>query len=149
MRKEKKRWGQEIRLNFKLILGRRVGTLVYGRRARIGRLKRAIDDRKKNQYQFAFENGYTLIINRPVFLFHTKLRSEDGWLYFEYNPDPVFSGIVSYFLFESYGLPLEFTVDEMAESNIPVDEMGFRILQEMGRKRDKDTFKDRNAFGEE
>lgn len=82
-------------------------------------------------------------------MFHTKLRSEDGWLYFEYNPDPVFSGIVSYFLFESYGLPLEFTVDEMAESNIPVDEMGFRILQEMGRKRDKDTFKDRNAFGEE
>lgn len=79
-------------------------------------------------------------------MFHTKLRSEDGWLYFEYNPDPVFSGIVSYFLFESYGLPLEFTVEEMADCDTPVAEEGFRILKELGRQRDKDTYKDRNAF---
>lgn len=74
------------------------------------------------------------------------LRSEDDWFYFEFSPGPVFSGIVSYFLFESYGLPLEFTVEEMAEYDTPVDEEGFRILKELGRQRDKDTYKDRNAF---
>lgn len=102
--------------------------------------------KKKDEYRFLFENGRSLVIKKTVFFFHTLLRSEDDWLYFEFSPDPVFSGIVSYFLFESYGLPLELTVDEMADCDTPVDEEGFRILKELGRLRDKDTYKDKDAF---
>ena len=136
-------------MNFKLILGRKTGTIINGRKNEIGVLERVIDEKKRDEYHFVFENGYTLVIRKPVFFFHTLLRSEGDCFFFEFSPGHVFSGIFAYFLFESYGLPLELTVDEMAENNMPVDEEGFRILKELGRLRDKDTFKGRNAFGGE
>ena len=39
-----------------------IGTIVNGRRNRIGKLKKTIFDRKEDHYRFTFENGYTLAI---------------------------------------------------------------------------------------
>ena len=118
-----------------------------GRRNRIGKLNKTIFDRKEDQYRFTFENGYTLAIRRPVFFQHTLVRLEEKRVYFEFSMEPILSGVFTYCLFETYGFPLEFVIDEMARKGIPVDENGYHVMEELARERNKNTFKSDNAFG--
>ncbi len=97
-------------------------------------------------YRFSFDNGFTLIILREVLFYHTILRCEDGCLFFEFSPEVVFSGMIAYSLYETCGLPLEFAVDEVNRRGVPLDEGGFHIMEELQRSRNKDTFKNKNAF---
>ena len=124
-----------------------IGTIVNGRRNRIGKLKKTIFNRKEDHYRFTFENGYTLAIRRPVFFHHTMVKLEEECVYFEYSPEPILSGVFTYCLFETYGFPLEFVIDEMARKRIPVDENGYHVMEELARERNRNTFKSENAFG--
>ena len=56
-------------------------------------------------------------------------------------------GMLAYCLFETYGFPLVFAVDEMERYGMPVDEAGFHIMTELARQRNKNTFKGKDAFG--
>ena len=104
-------------------------------------------DREEDQYQFVFENGYMLVIQRSVFYKHTLIRRENKCVYFEFSPSPVLSGLFAYCLFETYGFPLEFAVDEMERDGMPVDVTGYYVMEELARERNKDTYKNKNAFG--
>ena len=118
-----------------------------GQRNRIGKLEKTIFDRKEDQYRFTFENGYTLVIQRPIFFQHTLVRLEEDCVYFEFSPEPILSGIFTYCLFETYGFPLEFAVDEMERNGMSVDEIGYHVMEELSRERNKNTYKDKSAFG--
>ena len=118
-----------------------------GKRNRIGKLTKTLFDRKENQYRFTFENGYTLAIRRSVFFHHTLIRLEEECVYFEFCPVPILSGLFTYCLFETYGFPLEFVIDEMARKRISVDENGYHVMEELARERNRNTFKSENAFG--
>ena len=83
---------------------------------------------------------------KTVLFYHTMLRLEDECVYLEYRKETVFSGMVAYSLFETYGLPLEVTSDEMNRLGIPLDENGFHVLEELQRKRNRNTFQNKNAF---
>jgi len=135
------------RSSSQLIQGREIGTVVNDRQNRIGKLEKTIFDRKEDQYRFTFENGYTLVIQRPVFFQHTLVRQEDECVYFEFSPEPILSGVFAYSLFETYGFPLEFTIDEMKRNGMSVDETGYHIMEELSRARNKNTYIDKSAFG--
>ena len=49
--------------------------------------------------------------------------------------------MAAYCLFETYGFPLEFAVDEMERCGMTVDEKGFHVLESMARQWNKNTFK--------
>ena len=128
------------------MVGREIGTVVNGIKNRIGILKEAAYWRKDDVYRFVFENGWRLEISSPVFFHHTILRLEDNCIWFGFNPSPVLSGILAYSLFETYGLPLVFTADEMEKHGMPVDEDGFRIMEMLGHERSRNTFRGKDAF---
>ena len=92
-------------------------------------------------------HGYTLVIPEQVFFQHTLLRQDEECFFFEFSPQPVLSGMLAYCLFETYGFPLVFAVDEMERYGMPVDEAGFHIMTELARQRNKNTFKGKDAFG--
>ena len=56
-------------------------------------------------------------------------------------------GMLAYCLFETYGFPLEFAVDEMERNGMSVDEIGYHVMEELSRARNKNTYKDKSAFG--
>jgi hypothetical protein len=128
------------------MVGREIGTVVKGIKNRIGILKEAAYWRKDDVYRFVFENGWRLEISSPVFFHHTILRLEDNCIWFGFSPAPVLSGILAYSLFETYGLPLVFTADEMEKHGMPVDEEGFRIMEMLGHERSRNTFRGKDAF---
>ena len=128
------------------MVGREIGTVVNGIKNRIGILKEAAYWRKDDVYRFVFENGWRLEISSPVFFHHTILRREDNCIWFGFSPAPVLSGILAYSLFETYGLPLVFTADEMEKHGMPVDEDGFRIMEMLGHERSRNTFRGKDAF---
>ena len=128
------------------MVGREIGTVVNGIKNRIGILKEAAYWRKDDVYRFVFENGWRLEISSPVFFHHTILRLEDNCIWFGFSPAPVLSGILAYSLFETYGLPLVFTADEMEKHGMPVDEEGFRIMEMLGHERSRNTFRGKDAF---
>ena len=137
---------RKSKLNFKLIQCREVGTIVEGQKNVIGILESVRFIQKEKQYQFCFGNGYTLRVPKTVLFYHTMLRLEGECVYLEYRKETVFSGMVAYSLFETYGLPLEVTSDEMNRLGIPLDENGFHVLEELQRKRNRNTFQNKNAF---
>lgn len=110
-------------------------------------LEQVVPDRKEGVYRFVFVNGYSLTIQEDAFMFHCRLLFENECIFFEYSQKPILSSLIVYSLFETYGLPLEFSVDEMSRIGVPVDEEGFHQLEELQHKRNKDTYKDKNAFG--
>ena len=55
--------------------------------------------------------------------------------------------MLAYCLFETYGFPLELAEDEMDRIGVRLDEEGFYIMEELSRRRNKGTFKGKNAFG--
>ena len=116
-------------------------------RNRLGKLEKTIFDRRQDQYRFTLENGYTLVIQRPVFLQHTLVKLEGECVYFEFSPEPILSGMFTYCLFETYGFPIEFTIDEMERNGMSVDEIGYHVMEELARERNKNTYKNNNAFG--
>lgn len=118
-----------------------------GQKNRIGVLKQVLYDRKDGKYRFFFENGYTLVISEQVFFHHTLLRLVEEQVVLALSPEPILSGMLAYCLFETYGFPLEFAVDEMERNGMTVDEEGFHILESMARQRNKNTYKGKNAFG--
>lgn len=129
-----------------IVRGKEIGTIINGKKNVIGRLDQIRYEQKEKRYRFSFENGYVLMILQDAFYYHTKLRYENGSVYFEFSPDEIFSGIVAYSLYESVGLPLEFTVDEVSRYGMPVDEDGFLIMDKLQKDRNKDTFMDKEAF---
>ena len=112
----------------------------------IGRLDQVKYDANEKRYRFSFENGFTLTVLQEALFYHTILRYEDDCLFFEFSNEEVFSGMIAYSLYETCGLPLEFAMDETNLHGIPLDEGGFHIMEELQRSRNKDTFKNRNAF---
>ena len=112
----------------------------------IGILDQVCDLQKEKKYQFIFENGNVLVIQQNAVYYHVILHYENDCIFLEWSNNAVFSGIVAYSLYETYGLPLEDTVDEVSRYGLTVDEKGFYILQEFHRQNNKGTFKNRNAF---
>lgn len=137
---------KKSKLNFKLIQGREVGTIVEGQKNVIGCLESVRFNQKEKWYQFCFGNGYTLRVPKTVLFYHTVFHLEGESVYLEYRKETVFSGMVAYSLFETYGLPLEVTTDELNRLGIPLDENGFHVLEELQRMRNKNTFLNKNAF---
>ncbi len=88
-----------------------------------------------------------LVIQRRVFIQHTLMRLEEDCVYFEFSPEAVLSGMLTYCLFETYGFPLEFAIDEMERNGMSVDERGHHVMEELARERNKNTYKNNNAFG--
>lgn len=134
-------------MSFKSLIGKEIGTVVEGQENKIGKLERVVPDRKNERYRFMFENGYELVIPEPVFFQHTLLKIDEECIYFEYSPELVLSGMLAYCLFETYGFPLELAEDEMDRIGVRLDEEGFYIMEELSRRRNKGTFKGKNAFG--
>lgn len=104
-------------------------------------------DRKEDAYRFVFDSGYTLLIRKEAFYYHTLISMENESLLFEFSPEPVLSGMFAYCLFETYGFPLEFAADEMKRKGMSVDETGFHVMEKLARERNKNTFNNKDAFG--
>lgn len=140
---------RKLKVNLNIFRGKEIGTIINGKRNVIGRLEQVRYGQKEKRYRFTFENGYVLMALQDALYYHTKLRYENGIVYLEFSSDEIFSGIVAYSLYESVGLPLEFTVDEVSRYGMPVDEDGFLIMDKLQRDRNKDTYKDKEAFRNE
>lgn len=137
---------RKLKVNLNLIRGKKIGTIINSKKNKIGSLDQVRYEQKEKRYRFTFDNGYVLTVLQDALYYHTKLRYENETIYFEYSSDEVFSGIVAYSLYESVGLPLEITVDEVRQYGTPVDEDGFFIMEKLQKDRNKDTFKDKEAF---
>ena len=135
-----------LKLNFKLIQGRKIGTIINGQRNVIGTLKEVFYEKNEKQYRMSMENGFTFYMMQDAFFYHTILRYENDCVFFEFSKPIIFSGMIAYSLFETYGLPLEFVADDMNRKGIPLDEKGFHILAELQRIKNKDTFRNKNTF---
>ena len=121
-------------------------TIVDGQRNRIGNLKQVTHDRKAGKYVFRLDNGCRLEISNQALFHHTLLKTEDECICFEFSHMPILSGMVAYTLFETYGFPLEYAIDEMNRHGKIVDEEGFHLLEKLSRERNKNTFINKNAF---
>lgn len=121
-------------------------TNVRGQRNRIGKLEQVVHDQKAGKYVFRLDKGFRLEISDWVLFHYTLLKTEEGCICFELNHEPILSGLVAYRLFETYGFPLEYAIDEMNRHGITVDEEGFHLLEKLSRERNKNTFKNKNAF---
>ena len=133
-------------MNFKSIRGRTIGTIINGHKTVIGKLEQVKLDQKEKSYRFVFENGYVFMVQQRAFFYHTILQYENDCVLLVFSQERIFSGMMAYTLYETCGLPLEFVVGEMGRKGIPVDEQGFHIMEELQRNRNKNTFKNKNAF---
>ena len=138
--------GRKVKVNFKLLKGYEIGTIIEGHKKIIGRLEQVRFDQKEQRYSFSFDNGFTLKVIQEAFFYHTLLRREEDTILFEFSTDTILSGMIVYSLYETCGLPLEFAIDEMVRHGIPIDEKGFHIMEEIQRNQSKGTFKNPNAF---
>lgn len=129
-----------------MLTGIKTGVIRDGRRRIVGKLKQAQLERKEKCYRFLFEEGYVLLVKENVLLYHTLLRYEDSCLFLEFTNEEILFSLLAYSLYETYGLPLEFTVDESRLFGIRVDEEGFENLKEIGKNRSQNGLKNTEAF---
>lgn len=129
-----------------MLKGIETGLIQNGQKRVIGKLKQVLRDKKEGRYRFLFENGSVLLVRENILFYHTLLIYEDGNVFLEFSSRKYLFSLLAYSLYETYGLPLEFTVDEAMEFGIPVDEAGFEYLKEIGRSRSHETFNNKNAF---
>lgn len=129
-----------------MLKGIETGLIQNGQKRIIGKLKQVFPDKKEGRHRFLFENGSVLLVRENTLFYHTLLRYEDSCLILEFTGEENLSGLLAYSLYETYGLPLEFTLDESMRFEMPVDEAGFECLKEIGRKKSQETFKNTEAF---
>jgi len=129
-----------------MLTGIKTGVIRNGSKRIVGKLKQVCLDRKKGYYKFLFEDGSFLLVKENALFFHTLLRYEDSCLFLEFTGEENLSGLIAYSLYETYGLPLEFTVDESMHFGMPVDEGGFECLKEIGKNRSQNKSKNTEAF---
>ena len=129
-----------------MLTGIETGLIQNGQKRVVGKLKQVLRDKKEGRYRFLFENGSVLLIRENTLFYHTLLRYEDDRVFLEFTSREYLFSLLAYSLYETYGLPLEFTVDEAMEFGIPVDEAGFEYLKELGRSRSHETFNNKDAF---
>lgn len=102
----------EHKLNYNLLTGRKTGIMVDGRRTVLGRLERIRHEKSKGQYRFVFKNGILLVFSQEILFFHTLLKKDGDCIVLEFSREEILSSIAAYSLYGTYGLPLEFTLDE-------------------------------------
>ena len=146
-RRRKQHGGRKLRLNLKAIEGRDLGLIVDGTRFRIGSLRSGQFIRGEEIYRFIFESGYRLDVCKDTLFYHTLLKYENDWLFLEYSKEPVFSGLLAYYLYETCGLPLDFTSDELERNGIRTDSIGFHTLEGFKHETDRNARLDKDAFG--
>ncbi len=129
-----------------MLTGIKTGVIRDGRRRIVGKLKQVQLERKEECYRFLFEEGYVLLVKENVLLYHTLLRYEDSCLFLEFTTEEMLFSLFAYSLYETYGLPLEFTVDESRLFGIRVDEEGFENLKEIGRRKSQKASETSEAF---
>lgn len=129
-----------------MLTGIKTGVIRNGSKRIVGKLKQVCLDRKKGYYKFLFEDGSFLLVKENALFFHTLLRYEDSCLFLEFTNEEILFSLLAYSLYETYGLPLEFTVDESRLFGIRVDEEGFENLKEIGKNRSQNGLKNTEAF---
>ena len=49
-------------------------------------------------------------------------------------------------MYDTYGFPMEITKEILSEQKIEIDENGFYVLRNLQKEKNKNTFKNKNAF---
>lgn len=140
--------GRKFKLNLKILIGLNTGIITNGCTKIVGRTQRIYCDRKTGLYRFVFENGCTLEVKEETFFLHTLLKYENGSLLLKYTSQETISCLIAYSLYETYGLPLDFTADEAGSREILVDEEGFNLLKDLQQMKNKNTFQNTEAFSQ-
>ena len=94
----------------------------------------------KDYYRFIFENKM-LDINSEIFL-HLVIDYKDNILCFKQIDDnKIISGLFGYTMFDTYGFPIEDSIEILNESGLTLDVMGFESIKRMQKEKQKNTFK--------
>ena len=93
-----------------MLTGIEMGLIQNGQKRVVGKLKQVVLDKKEGRYRFLFENGSVLFVRENTLFYHTLLRYEDGCVFLEFTSREYLFSLLAYSLYETYGLPLEFTV---------------------------------------
>ena len=100
--------------------------------------------KRGNYYQFIYDNCY---IEIPEIQFLTcKFVLMNEIYYFIPGPNNLVSGLFVYSMYDTYGFPMEMTEEILEEQGYMIDKTGFELIKEIQKKKNKDTFKTKDAF---
>ena len=133
----------KIKYNLGLLKNIDVGFIEYDTNRKIhGNIKNI--KRTNNKYQFIYEK-YIIEIDFDKINFF-RLKKENNIIWFIFNKTPKISSLFIFTMYDTYGFPMEITKEILSEKGIEIDEEGFYILKELQKEKNKNTFKNKNAF---
>ena len=133
----------KIKYNFGLLKNQSIGFLnEYNGTGYHGILRNV--KKKGNNYQFQYEGGFVEISEMQFLTCRFVLMNEV--YYFIPNSEPVVSGLFVYSMYDTYGFPMEITEEILQEQGYGIDRTGFELMKEIQKKKNKGTFKTKDAF---
>ena len=100
--------------------------------------------REKDKISFAFED-FIIKVEQKYFDYF-RIISENDIVWFIFNKQPKISGLFIFSMYDTYGFPMEITKEILSEQKIEIDENGFYVLRNLQKEKNKNTFKNKNAF---
>lgn len=100
--------------------------------------------REKDKISFVFED-FIIKVEQKYFDYF-RITSENDIVWFIFNNQPKISGLFIFSMYDTYGFPMEITKEILSEQKIEIDENGFYVLRNLQKEKNKNTFKNKNAF---
>lgn len=133
----------KIKYNFGLLKNQTIGFLnEENEKGFHGVLKNV--RKKGSNYQFQYDDCYVEISEIQLLTYKFVLRNEV--YYFVSSPDNLISGLFVYSMYDTYGFPMEITEEILLEKGYIIDKTGFELIKEIQKKKNKGTFKVKDAF---
>ena len=133
----------KIKNNFGLLKGLNVGFLYPNTgRGYHGQLLKVI--KKGQNYRFIYDDCYIEI--SEIQFSSCKFELINDIYYFIPNTSNMICGLFLYSMYDTFGFPMEMTQEILEEKGFHVDVQGYLLMKEIQKQKNKNTFKNKNAF---
>lgn len=134
----------KIKYNFGLLKGVDVGFSSEDGEKQFHGILLDVKRLKGDRYKFIFDGPY---IEMDEFTFsNCKLVKKDDVYWFVCQSTHTCSGLFLFTMFDTYGFPLELSVEECEMNDVVPDTEGFYLMRELQKNKSKNTFKKTDAF---
>ena len=128
--------------NFGLLKNLKIGFVNTEGKGFVGEL---LEVKQRNgKYRFIYSENYIEVEENILLNFCIKFKNDTYW--FVYSSPKMISGLFLFSMYDTYGFPLEITEEIMEEKGFLCDTEGFYIIKNIQKKRNKNTYKNKNAF---
>ena len=133
----------KIKYNFGLLKNQSIGFLNVNAGTGYHGILRNVK-KKGNNYQFQYDDRY-VEISEMQFLTCRFVSMNDVY-YFIPSSENRLPGLFVYSMYDTYGFPMEITEEILQEKGYDIDKNGFELIKEIQKKKNKGTFKTKDAF---